>query len=131
MVLFMKKQLKGIGLMCLLVMAAMVVNAQSGNSSFVVSKDVQRVANKKAFDNEDLRKSNITAQSTPYPAIVISKGIVRSNETEAQANIASKGYPTWAISKGVARQNQERIRKARASDEPGNGTLRGEEITRK
>jgi hypothetical protein len=126
----MRKQLKGIVVMCMLLMAAIVVSAQSGPSS-IVSKDVQRVANKKAFENEDLNKSNIQAQSIPFPAIVVSKGVVGSTDAQSQGNITSKGYPTWAISKGVARQNQESIRESPAIDERNEGTRRGEEITRK
>lgn len=123
----MRKQLKGIVAMCVLLMAAIGVNAQSG----VVSKDVQRVANKKAFENEDLKKSNIQAQSVPFPAIVVSKGVAGSTDAQSQGNITSKGYPTWAISKGVARQNQLRKSDSPVIDERNEGTRRGEEITRR
>ena len=124
----MRKQLKGIGVMFMLLMATIAVSAQSGPSS-IVSKDVQRVANKKAFENED--KSNIQAQSVPFPAIVVSKGVVGSTDALSEGNITSKGYPTWAISKGVARQNHERILESPSIEERNEGTRRGEEITRK
>lgn len=124
----MKKQIiKGIGLVCLLMTAAIFVNAQSGNSSLVVSKDVQRVANKKAFENNE---SNIQARSLAFPAIVISKGIARAPQAQTQGNVVSKGYPTWAISKGVARQNQQRILESPAIDNEDKGLPKGEEITR-
>lgn len=114
-----------------MVMASITVNAQSVNSSLVVSKDVQRVANKKAFENKDLTNSNIQAMSQPFPAIVISKGIVRPAESEQQGNIVSKGYPTWAISKGVARQNQERTHRTPARNTPDNVLFTGDGISRK
>ena len=64
---------------------------------------------KAQFEDEKAKKSHIQAKSVEFPAIVISKGIVRPTSVVTAGNIESKGYPTWAISKGVARQNQERI----------------------
>jgi galactitol-specific phosphotransferase system IIB component len=127
----MKNLLTGITLVGLMAMASIAVNAQSVNSSLIVSKDVQRVANKKAFENKNLTSSNIQALSQPFPAIVISKGIVRSAASAPQGNIVSKGYPTWAISKGVARKNQERIHGTRAMNAPDNAFSTGERISRK
>jgi hypothetical protein len=115
----------------LMAIASIAVNAQSLNSSIIVSKDVQRVANKKAFDNKNLTSSNIHALSQPFPAIVISKGIVRSAANAPQGNIVSKGYPTWAISKGVARKNQERIHGTRAANASDNAFFTGDGISRK
>ena len=112
----MKNAVKGVGFMCLLLAGTFFVNAQSTTSSFPVSKSVQRYANKDAF-NEEIQKSNIQAKSVEFPAIVISKGIVRPTSVETVGNIESKGYPTWAISKGVARQNQERIQEKSGSQE--------------
>ncbi len=122
----MKKQLGGIGVICLLVMATLVVNAQSGNSALVVSKDVQRVANKKAFD-----KSGIQAQSLAFPALVISKGIIHSDVSQPQGNIVSEGYPTWAISKGVARQNQLRAKESMPVEKREEAVQNGEELTKR
>jgi hypothetical protein len=127
----MKNKVKGVVLICLMVMASIAVSAQSVTSSLVVSKDVQRVANKQNLENEDLTKSNITAQSQPFPAIVVSKGIVRSDASAADGNIVSKGYPTWAISKGVARQNQERIRATPSMNSRDKELFTGDELSRK
>ena len=100
----MKNVIKGIGFVYIFLAGAFFVNAQS---TFPVSKGVQRYANKGAFD-EDPQKSNIQAKSVEFPAIVVSKGVVFPTNVETAGNIESKGYPTWAISKGVARQNEER-----------------------
>jgi hypothetical protein len=116
MISVMKKQVIGITLMSMFLMGAVFANAQSG-SSLVVSKDVQRVANKKAFENRDIERSHIQASTVSFPAIVISKGIVRPSEVYAKGNIVSKGYPTWAISKGIARKNQESINTRIQSEE--------------
>ena len=127
----MKNLLTCITVVGIMAMASITVNAQAVNSSRIVSKDVQRVANKKAFENKNLTSSNIQALSQPFPAIVISKGIVRSPASPPQGNIVSKGYPTWAISKGVARKNQERIHGTRARDAPDKAFFTGDGISRK
>ena len=127
----MKNKILGVVLICLMAMASIAVSAQSVTSSLVVSKDVQRVANKQVLENEDLTKSNIKAQSQPFPAIVISKGIVRSAEAAPEGNIVSKGYPTWAISKGVARQSQERIRATPTMNSQEKELYTGDELSRK
>ena len=123
-------------IMCMAFLASMfmsaAVKAQSVTSPLIVSKGVQQVANKNSLQNEDFKRSNVQAFSQPFPARVISKGIVRSTETGSQGNIVSKGYPTWAISKGVARQNQERIQNAPALKESTDEGLRaGDQISRK
>jgi hypothetical protein len=107
----MKIQIKGISLLTVLLLTAILVNAQNGNHPIVVSKGVQLIANKKVFDDENARKSNIQAKSVEFPAIVVSKGVAQSSEQVAEGNVESKGYPTWAISKGVARKNQEMDRR--------------------
>lgn len=112
----MKKGLVGISLMCLFSVGTFFANAQVKNPSLTVSKGVQQYANKSAFDEKG-KKSHIQARSVEFPAIVISKGIVRPTSVETVGNIESKGYPTWAISKGVARQNQERIQEKSGSQE--------------
>ena len=77
--------------------------AQSGNTSpsWTTSKDVQKVANKQLFNDENLRKSHIRASSVS-PTWNISKGIHRKkgDDKRAKGNVASE-YPTWVISKGV------------------------------
>jgi hypothetical protein len=107
----MKIQIKEISLLTVLLLTAILVNAQNGNHPLVVSKGVQLIANKKAFDDQNARKSSIQAKSVAFPAIVVSKGVAQSNEQVADGNVESKGYPTWAISKGVARKNQEMDRR--------------------
>ena len=129
----MKKALKGIGLLSILILTSVLVKAQNGPNTLVVSKGVQHVANKKAFEDENARKSNIEAQSVAFPAIVLSKGVVQSNEQPTEGNIVSKGYPTWAISKGVAKQSQERVQEnSSGSDEfPSDGLKNdGDPITK-
>ena len=104
----MKKGIKGIGLMCLLLIGAFVANAQSSNSALPVSKGVQRYANKSAVEDENAKKSHIQAQSVEFLPIVVSKGPTRPSSVTTVGNIESKGYPTWAISKDVARENHKR-----------------------
>jgi hypothetical protein len=102
------KKLFGLGIMSIFLLSSMVVSAQIGNTSLIVSKGVQHVANKKAFADENVTKSHIHAKSVAFPAIVISKGIAHQSSDQASVgNIESKGYPTWAISKGVARRSME------------------------
>lgn len=73
-----------------------------------VSKDVQKIANKKLFKSEPLRKSHIEAVSSGPPSHVLSKGVNNIHRPVAKragvaGNIKSKGYPVWTISKGVHR----------------------------
>lgn len=105
--------------------------AQSVTSPLIVSKGVQQVANKNSFDNDDFKKSNIQAFSQPFPAPVISKGIIQSNDAGSQGNIVSKGYPTWAISKGVARQNHERVHGAPAVKSDEESSVPTDQISKK
>ncbi len=105
----MKTGIKAIGLMSIFILTTVLVYAQNGNTSLIVSKGVQHVANKKAFEDENASKSHIQAKSVEFPAIVFSKGIAQANAELAEGNIESKGYPTWTISKGVARKNMEQL----------------------
>ena len=115
----MKNAVKGISFMCLLLVGTFFANAQTKNASLPVSKGVQQYANKSAF-NEEAKKSHIQAKSVDFPAVAISKGIVRPTDVVVAGNIESKGYPTWAISKGVARQNEERLQEKTGTQEyPG------------
>lgn len=126
----MKNLIKSIAVVGFLFGASTALNAQSVNSPLVVSKGVQQVANKKAFEDNDLKKSNILAYSQPFPATVISKGIFRSTGTESQGNIVSKGYPTWAISKGIARQNQEKIQSTPSAKTRDQELLLGNDVSK-
>jgi membrane-bound lytic murein transglycosylase B len=101
------KKLVGLGIMSIFLLSSIVGSAQNGNASPMVSKGVQHVANKKAFADENVKKSHIQANSLEFPAIVISKGIAQSSDQASVGNIESKGYPAWTVSKGVARQNIE------------------------
>src|SRR5688572_24752794 len=129
----MKTGLKGIGLLSILILTSVLVKAQNGHNALVVSKGVQHVANKKAFEDENARKSSIRANSVAFPAIVLSKGVVQSTDQPAEGNVVSKGYPTWAISKGVAQQSQEQIqRKTEAGELPKNELSKdGDPISKK
>jgi hypothetical protein len=101
----MKKGIKGIGLMCLLLIGAFVANAQSSSSALPVSKGVQQYANK---SDENAKKSHLQAHSVEFLPIVVSKGPTRPSSVTTVGNIESKGYPAWAISKDVARENHKR-----------------------
>lgn len=94
---------KTIAIVSLVAMSVSFANAQTGNDpAWPVSKDVQRVVNKKALNDPNQRKSHIRAKSTDA-SWVVSKGVHRGGREAvyAKGNVESKGYPTWAISKGV------------------------------
>jgi len=99
----MRKRKKIIGLIGLFLMGAFFANAQASNPNWIVSKDVQRVANKAAFSNEERDRSHFRAASVDFPSIVISKGVFRKESVASRGNIESKGTPAWVISKGVHR----------------------------
>ena len=127
----MEKGIKAIGLMTMLVLGgAILANAQN---SLTVSKGVQHVANKKAFEDEAARKSQLQANSVEFPAIVVSKGVSGSSETSSVGNIESTGYPAVAVSKGVARQSLEKSqKKTQKGEQPGREfTNDGNEISKK
>ena len=67
-----------------------------------LSKDVQKVANKKELEKQKRSNTNIQAVSLEN-AWVLSKGISAIGKTETQyaGNIQSTGVPQIAISKGV------------------------------
>jgi len=88
-------------------MGAFFVNAQSGNLNWIVSKDVQRIANKDKFAKEELSGSYFRAKSVDFPSIVISKGVFRREAIVTKGNIESKGTNDWVISKGVQRYNKK------------------------
>jgi hypothetical protein len=104
----MKKQVKVAGLVLLFSICAFFVQAQTGKPAWQTSKDVQKIANKSLFSDENLKASHVNATSVGHPAVVSSKGITRisnpgSVQTETKGNVVSKGYPMWTVSKGVQR----------------------------
>ena len=74
-----------------------------------LSKDVQKIANKKELEKDKISNSNIQAVSTDQ-SWVLSKGIssVGSTEKQSAGNIRSTEFPQVAISKGV---HQNRTKK--------------------
>jgi Na+/proline symporter len=99
----MKNGLK-LGLLGLFLAGAFAVSAQTNNSHPWISKDVQKISNKKML--ADYKASQLKATSVGYPAVVLSKGVHKisaSTEIGTQGNMASKGYPYWTVSKGVQR----------------------------
>lgn len=84
-------------------MGVFFVNAQSANPNWTISKDVQRVANKDRFAEEELRNSFFEVKTADFPSFVISKGVFRKETVEATGNIESKNTNDWVVSKGVHR----------------------------
>jgi hypothetical protein len=103
------KVAKRVGLLSLFLIGAIMVNAQTAktNPGWVVSKDVQKVANKKMYKSEN-RNGTIQANSLSS-AWAISKGVHQSkaDKTTEKGNVASKGIPAWTISKGVHSVNNK------------------------
>jgi len=102
----MRTSIKTAALVMLLLGAMVSVKAQSTTitSAWSTSKDVQKIANKKMFEDDGLRASHIQA-SIQTPTWMISKGIHRINAKDqmASGNIKSTGIPMWTVSKGVQR----------------------------
>jgi hypothetical protein len=75
-----------------------------------LSKDVQKVANKKQLEKDEQSNSNIEAVSVDQ-SWVLTKGVstVGMPETQPAGNIQSTGTPDVAISKGV---HQKKSKKA-------------------
>ena len=100
------KTAKKIGVLGFFLAIAFFSNAQSSteNSAWMVSKDVQKIANKRTFQDETLRNSHIQA-TLVSPTWMISKGVQQTTGSEvvAKGNIESKGIPAWTISKAVQR----------------------------
>jgi hypothetical protein len=94
--------------------------------TWTVSKDVQKVANKKMFSDEEIAKSHIHAISLDQNWLV-SKGVnnVGQTETAAQGNIRSTGNNDWAITKGV-----HRVKSSKSVEEKKDLFETGPEITR-
>lgn len=105
----MKKHINGgirkISLIAVLLTAAFFSQAQTTdtNPAWTVSKDVQKVANRSAFEKERLGSTSIRARSLNQ-AWVISKGVNRATApASGEGNVVSRGIPAWTISKGVQR----------------------------
>ncbi|HTE30854.1 MAG TPA: hypothetical protein VK666_10810 [Chryseolinea sp.] len=85
-------------------------SAQSVNDfAWQTSKDVQKVANKKLFEDETLRASHIRAV-TLNRNWMVSKGVNNIGESNGVGlgNAASNGIPEWTISKGVQRMQYKK-----------------------
>ena len=83
----------------------MLINADLLAQTPWLSKDVQKVANKKQFEKEKHSNTNIQAVSLDN-TWVLSKGVSRIGSADTQyaentGNIQSTGIPPIAISKGV------------------------------
>jgi anti-sigma factor RsiW len=75
-------------------------------SSWIPTKAVQKIANKKLYTSDEVKASHIEAKSAAIPAQVVSKRVQRVTNRDvspAEGNVVSKGYPTWTISKPVHR----------------------------
>ena len=93
---------KKISLLALFMTTLFFANGQSKESpAWLVSKDVQRYANKSLFEDQNLRRSHIQAKSTAANW-TISKGVHSSKSVQTvKGNVKSEGIPAWTISKGV------------------------------
>lgn len=100
-----------------LVTVGFSAQAQSG---LPISKDVQKVANKKALENQE---QSLQTTSVPLPALVVSKSIQSIPNpalitADSQGNMKSKGTPAWVNSKGVHRMNQSENKSKKSTDMP-------------
>lgn len=86
-------------------MTAGVAAAQTESTtpSWIVSKPVNKIANKKLFEDHQLRASHALVTSAAHPNRASTKAVHRTGQPKAEGNIPSKGYPVWTISKGVHR----------------------------
>ncbi|HMG90506.1 MAG TPA: hypothetical protein VK589_10605 [Chryseolinea sp.] len=102
------------------------ISSQSLAQSWVVSKDVQKVANKKSFEDKELMKSHIQAMSVSQNWVV-SKGVnsIGRAETSVAGNIRSTGNTDWIIGKGV-----QQIKRKKSVTEREDPFKLGPEITR-
>lgn len=101
-----KLTVKSIAFGILFVMGSLLVHAQQGNPIWTTSKDVQKIANKSLFSDQNLKNSHINAVSLGYPEVALSKGVTKINyrgkaQEKQGGNVVSKGYPMWTVSKAV------------------------------
>lgn len=99
-----KSAAKRIGLLGFVLAGVICSYGQSSKPSPAwLSKDVQRIANKRNFEAENSTSINIRTKSLSQMWIV-SKGVNRGmTDRPEKGNIVSKGIPAWTISKGVQR----------------------------
>lgn len=86
-------------------LTAGVASAQTNDTApaWSVSKPVNKIANKKLFDDHRLRASHITVSTIAHPNQASTKAVHRTSKTGDEGNVISRGYPTWTISKAVHR----------------------------
>jgi len=101
-----REAIRKISVLAFLMTSMFFANGQSKDPApaWLVSKDVQRIANKSLFEDQELKRSHIQATSTSL-TWVVSKGIQRKPSEIAKGNIKSGGVPAWTISKGVGRRD--------------------------
>ena len=95
--------------------------------AWTVSKGVQKVANKKQFEDQDLMKSHIHA-IVVNQSWTISKGVssIGNEGAVVKGNITSAGTPVWANGKGI-----HQVKRKIQVTEDVSPFEHGEEITRK
>lgn len=80
-----------------------VAQAQSTTPAWIVSKPVNKIANKKLFEDHRLGASHIVAASAAQVNPASTKAVHRMDQPRTEGNVPSKGYPAWTISKAVQR----------------------------
>jgi hypothetical protein len=82
-----------------------------------LSKDVQKIANKKQLEKDKRSNSNIQAVSLDQ-SWMLTKGIsaIGRTETQSDGNIESTGMPQVAISKGVHHDRSREVLKEEQED---------------
>lgn len=92
-----------------------------------LSKDVQKVANKKQFAAEEKNSQHITAVSLDQ-SWVVSKGVSNLGRTDTQSagNIQSHGIPQWTVSKGVHQINTKQPQNKEQEDYRSTPAITGE-----
>lgn len=84
-------------------MAAILVSGQTEPKHRPVTKEVQKISNKKRLNAETV----MTVRSVGNHSAAVSKAVQlqdrsrRSPKKAARGNMVSRGYPEWTISKGV------------------------------
>ena len=103
---------KSLGLAAILIgCSAILANAQTGKraASNVISKDVHRVANKRAYNDETAAPHVVVISDGSAWVQAQSKGVQSKNRTKAEGanEVASTGTPQWVVSKPVQRKETE------------------------
>ena len=89
--------------MVLMTAGVAAAQTQSNTPSWIVSKPVNKIANKKLFEDHRLSASHIMVATTAHPNRVSAKAVHRTAQPRHEGNIPSKGYPMWTVSKKVHR----------------------------